>query len=285
MKKRILTMLLAMVMTIGLIACGGNSSETAEETETTTEETEKEKITIAIGNTYAPFCYLDESEKPAGYEAELFALVAEKMSDKYEVEVVCDSWDNLFVGVESGKYDIVSHHLAYNANRAEKYTISEESLMYYGNYRIVYKAGRTDITDLESLAGLTLSNDGKDNVGTFILPFNEEHPDNPIILQETEASDEAVVAGIQNGLYDGYIHTYFDVKTRFIDKYPDAGLELGSVDLVEDGLDCGTYAILQKGNTELKEDLDAAIKALRDEGKISELSVNWFGTDYSVQPE
>ena len=55
------------------------------------------------------------------------------MSDKYEVNIVCDSWDNLFLGVDSGKYDIISHHMAYNAEREEKYTVSKESLMFYGN--------------------------------------------------------------------------------------------------------------------------------------------------------
>lgn len=59
---------------------------------------------------------------------------------------------------------------------------------------------------------------------------------------------------------------------------------MGTVDLV-DGLDCGTYALLKKGNTDLKDDLDTAIKELREEGAISELSMEWFDADYSVEPE
>lgn len=107
---------------------------------------------------------------------------------------------NLFAGVETGKYDIVSHHLSYNEERAEQYTMSEESLMYYGNYRFIYKKGRTDITDIASTAGMTLANDSSDNIGKIIAQYNEEHPDNPIILQETIPSEEALVAGLENGL-------------------------------------------------------------------------------------
>lgn len=278
MKKRILTMLLATAMSAGLAACGGNSSTKAEEA----GETEKEKITIAIGNEYAPFCYLDESEKPAGYEAELFAMVAEKISGEYDVEIVCDNWDNLFVGLESGKYDVISHHLGSNEERAEKYTVSEEAMMFYGNYQIVYKAGRTDISDLESLAGMTLTNVKEGNAGKYLVEFNEAHPDNPIILQDTQPSLEATIMGIQNGLYDGYIHTGFDLQTRIMNVYPDAGLELGTEGLFDD-LDCGIYALLKKGNTEFQEVLDGALKELREEGKIAELSIEWFNADYSVQ--
>ena len=61
---------------------------------------------------------------------------------------------------------------------------------------------------------------------------------------------------------------------------------MSSVDRIDDAnMDCGTYALLKKGNDELQADFDAAIKALRDEGKIAELSIEWFGEDYSVNPQ
>ena len=72
------------------------------------------------------------------------------------------------------------------------------------SYRVIYKAGRTDISDLDSLAGKTMANAPTDNIGKALVAYNEEHPDNPIILQETFPSLEAMIAGIENGLYDGY---------------------------------------------------------------------------------
>ena len=284
MKKRVLALLLATMMLLGLAACSSDEG-TDSGKKNSDGGSGKQKITIAIGNAYKPFCYLNENEEPDGYEYDLFQLVAEKMSDKYDVEVVCDSWDNLFVGLESGKYDVVSHHMAYSDERAEKYTVSEESLMYFGSYRVIYKAGRTDISDLDSLAGKTMANAPTDNIGKALVAYNEEHPDNPIILQETFPSLEAMIAGIENGLYDGYTHTYFDLKTKYLDAYPDADLEMSDVPLLEDEEDCGTYALLKKGNTDLQADFDAAIKALREEGKIGELCVEWFGEDYSVNPQ
>lgn len=294
MKKRILSALLCGVLAVSmLMGCGGSDDSAAEgeqeqEAEGDEEQEEaadKQKIVIAIGNQYKPFCYLDENEEPAGYEYDLFTKVAEKMSDKYDVEVVCDSWDNLFAGIETGKYDIVSHHLAYNEERAEKYNVSSESLMYYGEYRFIYKKGRTDITDIASVAGMTLANSGNDNMGMAITKFNEEHPDNPIILQETYPSPEAIIAGIENGLYDAYTHTQFDLQTKYLDMYPDADVEMGTVSLLGDDMDCGTYALLKKGNDDLQADFDAAIKELREEGVIKDICMEWFNGDYSVVPE
>ena len=218
-------------------------------------------------------------------DIELFTKVAEKMSDKYDVKVVCDSWDNLFGGLETGKYDIVSHHLGYNAERAEKYNVSAESLMYFGEYRLVFKKGRTDISDMESLAGKTLANSGNDNIGKALVAFNEEHPDNPIVLQETMPNDESILSGIENGLYDAYTHTVFDCQTRFFDRYPEAEIEMSTVSLLGDDADCGTYALLKKGNDDLQADFDAAIKELREEGVIKELCMKWFNGDYSVKPK
>lgn len=284
MKKKVLSLLLCSIMIVGLLAgCGGTKEEAKNDKGDA--ESSKQEITIAIGNGYKPFCYLNDEEKPDGYEYDLFEKVAEKMSDKYEVNVVCDSWDNLFLGVDSGKYDIVSHHMAYNAERAEKYTVSKESLMYYGNYRFIYKKGRTDITDIASVAGMTLANSNVDNIGKVLQAYNDAHPDNPIILQETMPSLEAIIAGIENGLYDAYTHTQFDLQTKYIDMYPDADIELGTVNLMGDDMDCGTYAVLKKGNTDLQEEFDAAIKELRDDGTIKELCEKWFGADYSVKPE
>ena len=293
MKKRFFAMLLATLMLLGAAACssdesagGGNAAGGNGAGNEGGSDGGKQSITIAIGNAYRPFCYVNENEEPDGYEYDLFQLVAEKMSDKYDVKVVCDTGDNLFVGLESGKYDVVSHHMAYNEDRAEKYNVSAESLMYYGNYRLIYKKGRTDLTDLESLQGKVMCNSPTDNIGQILVKFNEEHPDNPIILQETFPSLEAMIAGIENGLYDAYTHTYFDLKTKYLDAYPDANIEMSSVDLIDDAnMDCGTYALLKKGNDELQADFDAAIKALRDEGKIAELSIEWFGEDYSVNPQ
>ena len=293
MKRRIIAMLLATLMLLGAAACssdesagGGNAAGGNNAGKEGGSDGGKQSITIAIGNTDRPFCYVNENEEPDGYEYDLFQLLAEEMSDKYDVEIVCDTWDNLFVGLESGKYDVVSHHMAYNEDRAEKYNVSAESLMYYGNYRLIYKKGRTDLTDLESLQGKVMCNSPTDNIGQILVDFNEEHPDNRIILQETFPSLEAMIAGIENGLYDAYTHTYFDLKTKYLDAYPDANIEMSSVDLIDDAnMDCGTYALLKKGNDELQADFDAAIKALRDEGKIAELSIEWFGEDYSVNPQ
>ena len=109
MKKRVLALILLALMLLPMAACGNDEENQGNEND---QNDEKQSITIAIGNSYQPFCYLNENEEPDGYENDLFELVAEKLSDKYNVKIVCESWDNIFVGLESGKYDLISHHLA-----------------------------------------------------------------------------------------------------------------------------------------------------------------------------
>ena len=222
MKKKVLALLMCGILAASSLGIGcsnkkeSDNAKTETQTEKKEDSDEKQKVTIAIGNGYKPFCYFDSiKENQTGYEYEVFEKVAEKMSDKYDVEVVCDSWDNLFTGLETGKYDVVSHHLASNPQRAEKYNVSAESLMYFGEYSSDSQKRTYRHYSLESLAGMNLANGDHDNMGKKFLAYNEEHQDNPIILQETVPSDESMIAGIENDLYDAYKPLFFDLQTRF----------------------------------------------------------------------
>ena len=92
MKRRIIAMLLATLMLLGAAACssdesagGGNAAGGNNDGNEGGSDGGKQSITIAIGNTYRPFCYVNENEEPDGYEYDLLQLLAEEMSDKYYV--------------------------------------------------------------------------------------------------------------------------------------------------------------------------------------------------------
>ena len=83
MKRRIIAMLLATLMLLGAAACssdesagGGNAAGGNNAGNEGGYDGGKQSITIAIGNTYRPFCYVNENEEPDGYEYDLFQLLA-----------------------------------------------------------------------------------------------------------------------------------------------------------------------------------------------------------------
>lgn len=112
MKKltKILALSLALCMVLALCACGGAKKEEAPATDAPTEAAPAEgaskgKLTMATNVDFPPYEYYDdETGEPTGIDVELVKMACEKIG--YEVEVVDMDFGSVVSGVATGKYDI-----------------------------------------------------------------------------------------------------------------------------------------------------------------------------------
>ena len=259
-----------------LTACNAKAAETEADNKSADGAESVQKIIVGTGNGYEPYCYLDENGELAGYEYEVLKEV-DKLLPQYEFEYQTSDFTNVLISLDAGKIDIAAHQYEYNDERNEKYLFGTEPYTTYVTYLVV-PADNNDITSLDDLAGKTIYTGGKGSNSTYIIEhYNEEHPDNKIAIENAESlTSEEFVQGLLSGKWDSAIATKRDVA-----KHNNAyGSE--AIKIVGDPVQSSsTNYLFAKDNTELQQAVDGAIKELKANGKLSEISIAQLGGDFT----
>ena len=108
--------------------------------------------------------------------------------------------------------------------------------------------------------------------------YNEQHPDNPIDIQYTDADASAALVDLYNGRYDACIYNQTYV-TGVMDEY---GYEYNVYEIPNaDEIEIPeAWILFSKDNTELRDEVDNALAEIKADGTLSEISVKYFGEDY-----
>lgn len=236
------------------------------------------KIIVGTGNGYKPYCYLDENGNLTGYEYEVLKAVDELLP-QYEFTYQTSDFTNVLISLDAGKIDIAAHQYEYNDERNEKYLFGTEPYTTYVTYLVV-PTDNKELNTLDNLQGKTVYTGGKGSNSTYIVEnYNDQHKDNPISIVNAESmTSEEFVQGLLSGKWDAAIATKRDVENhnRSYDETTDVIKITGAP--VQSS---STYYLFAKDNAELQQAVDGAIKQLRESGKLSEISKEILGGDYT----
>lgn len=244
---------------------------------TKSEASEVKKIVIGSGNSYNPYCYIDESGNAVGYEYDVLAAIDELLP-QYEFEYKSMAFDQILLSLDSGKIDVAAHQYEYTDERASKYLFSDESYTSYITY-ISVLSDDNEINGLEDLAGQRVRAGGATSATTQILKkWNADHPGKEIIIVNSDSStDEEVVAALKNGADRATVSKKSDIA-KLNSNYSDDGNDWIKA-VGEPVNNSQTYYLYKQGNDELKEAIDGALKTLKENGTLSELAIKWVGYD------
>ena len=104
--KKILALLLALSMALGLAACSGQDGKESDNSGDSDLAYIQEKGTLVVGITeFAPMDYKDDSGQWTGFDAELARLVAQRLG--VEVEFVVIDWGQKVNELNSQAIDVV----------------------------------------------------------------------------------------------------------------------------------------------------------------------------------
>lgn len=249
-------------------------SAAASETET---EAEGEVTTVQVGTmgTYSPYSYYDDDDNLTGYDIEVVRKV-EETDPTLHFEFTTGAWESLYPGLDSDKYQMLANQIVANDNTREKYYVTENS--YYTSVsQIITGADRDDISSLEDLEGKTVGLTVGDNFfNSAVENYNEEH-DDAINIQYYQEDITTILQDIENGRIDATIND----PAVAVSKAALQGLE---VKPVGDRLAEAAVVFVFKQDdvgAELRDRIDAALSELKENGELSELSIEWFGEDYT----
>lgn len=278
---------MASAMVLSLAACGGaktettaaeTSAETKEETtaadttaaDTTAAAAEAAGGTLIVGfdQDFPPMGFVGDNGEFTGFDLDLAKEVASRLGLEYKAQPI--AWDSKDMELESGNIDCIWNGFTMTG-REDDYTWTTP---YMANKQVFVVANDSDINSQADLAG-------------------------KVVEVQADSSAEAALRENQDLANTfGQLLTTPDYNTAFMD------LEQGAVDAVamdtivaayqikqrnadfkilDDALSEEEYGVgFKKGNTELRDKVQATLEEMAADGTLAKISDEWFGEDVTT---
>ena len=223
--------------------------------------------TLRVGTepTFAPFEFLDtKTQEFSGFDIDLIKAVADKAG--YDIKVMNMGFDALIPALSAGTIDVIASGISITEERQKKVDFPSP---YYqsGLSYLVRKADAEKIKTFADLKGKTLAVQigttaaakAKDIKDAKVQTFNNA---GDAILELANGGCEAV---INDKPVTDYILTQQPRLAKKVVHLPDM-------------LSADDFAmVVAKDRPELAAELNAALKALKENGEFDKLMMKWFG--------
>lgn len=287
MKKRVLCAALASMMALSMTACSsGSTATTAAETkeseaETTTEEASSEKAeettaagteggTLIVGfdQDFPPMGFLGDNGEYTGFDLELAQEVAKRLGLEYKAQPI--AWDAKDMELESGNIDCIWNGFTITG-REDDYTWTEP---YMANTQVFVVRNDSGIAGKDDLAGKVVECQADSSAEAAL----KEDPDLTATFAQllTTADYNSAFMDLQQGAVDAIamdvIVAGYQIQQRNADFI-----------ILDDSLSAEEYGVgFKKGNTELRDKVQATLEDMAKDGTMKEISEKWFGEDVTT---
>jgi len=245
---------------MGLAACGGGDSGSGS-----AASGGGDTITVGTEGTYAPFDFHDpKTNTLTGYDVEVVNAVAKKLGKKVKYSEV--TFDSIFAGLESKRYDVVADQISITPERQAKYTFSKPYTVSKGV--IVTKAGDSSVHSIADVKGKTSAQSSTSN-------WAQTAKDAGAKVDAVEGLTQAM-ALLKQGRVDITINDSLAILD-YLKTSGDTGVKIAAEtgDKTEQGF------AFRKDETALAKQFDTALDQLRADGTLKAISTKWFGEDVS----
>lgn len=237
----------------------------------------EEPLKIGVEGAYPPFSYTEADGTLAGFDIDIAkALCAEV---KRECELVQQEWDGMIPALKAHKFDAIVASMSITEERQRQVDFTDK---YYQTPARVVASKETDLTDTdEGLAGKRL---GVQRGTTHQCYAEKAFPDADLVLYGTQ---EEVFRDLAIGRLDAQLSDSLIAQKGFLDKSDGKDFAFVGGDHLD--LECygeGVGIAVRKGDDEMREALNGAISAIRDDGTYKKINDKYFSFDvYGGRPE
>ncbi|MFC9689575.1 ABC transporter substrate-binding protein [Kribbella sp. NPDC056951] len=243
----------------------------------------RERGTLIVGGGYGSGSvplgfYADDNKTPIGLEVDIAYLVAGELGLKPEIEVT--SWENLFVGLDSAKYDVGFSNITVTEKRKQKYdfaTYRKDDIAFEAK-----KGGTWKVTSGKDIAGKTIAVGSGTNQEKILVDWNEENikAGLPAATIKYFQKNTDTYLALSSGRIDGYFgpnpsiayHIATSGETESIGKFSGAGPTLQ-----------GLIAATTKKDSGLVEAYQAALNAAIADGSYAKVLARWNVASEAVE--
>ncbi len=254
--KKFLALMLAMLMALSLVACGGGNNAADDNNANDGDDAAMTKLVLGTSADYAPFefMYPDESGEMVygGIDVSVAQYIADEMGVELQVENM--GFDYLLTSLDKGDFDIVLAAMEATPDRLENADFSDP---YYTDVppAILVKADKAD--QYKTLADFNGKSIGAQTATTKLDMVNEMEGVNPVALQSVlDLVNELVYDKVDAILVDG------GVAKQYAEANPDLVIADASAELGEPAPYC---VAVQKGDPKgLLPAINAAIAKMNE---------------------
>ena len=274
--KKFLSLILCLVLLFTLAACGSKtepadepvpSEDSTEPADLLAEIRERGYIVIGTEGDWSPWTYTDESDNLTGFDVEVGALIAEGLG--VEAQFVTAAWDSLLAGLDSKRFDLVCNGVGWTEERAEKYSFSTPYV--YTHSVLVVRGDDDTISSFEDLNGKTTANTASSTYASLAEEYGAT-------VTPVDSLEETITLLLQERI-DATINSQVTI-VDYLAQHPDANLTIGAR---TEGKPV-VYPVRKAEDTDtLVAAIDEVLQELRDNGKLAELSIKYFGVDITKE--
>lgn len=264
-------LLLALLASLALMAGCGNNDAQDGDADADGQDAAKETLVVGLDDTFAPMGFRDEQGNLVGFDIDLATAVADELGMQVEFKPI--DWNAKEMELKAGTIDCVWNGMSITPERQENMALTNK----YLNNKIVLMAladSDIDVTSAKELADLKIGTQ-VDSSALQMLMANEAYESFKDNISEYETYDTAIM-DLKAGRVDVI------AVDQVLGEYTNNNLG-GEMKECTYSLGDDYYVIgFEKSNTELRDKVNDAIKALIDNGKAAEISSKWFGKDIVV---
>ena len=281
MKKKMIALTMAALMAASLTACGGGAKETtvattaadttaadtadttaAENAETSAEAAETEAaggvLVMATNAEFPPYEYHDGGEI-VGIDAEIAKAIAGELGMELEIEDI--AFDSIIPEITSGKADMGLAGMTVTEDRKQSVDFSDTYAK--ASQKVIVKED-SEITSPDDLAGKIVGV----QLGTTGDIYVSDLEADGTTVERYNKGFEAVQA-LSQGKIDAVVIDGEPAKT-FV-------AQTEGLKILEESFTDEEYAIaVKKGNTELLDKINGALKTLKENGTLDEIVAKYI---------
>ncbi|MBD1998624.1 transporter substrate-binding domain-containing protein [Leptolyngbya sp. FACHB-541] len=254
--------MLASSSAVVLAACGSNSADTSSDSPSASTG---QPLTVGTEGTYPPFSFRDlQSNELTGYDIDIATEVAKRL--ERTIEFVPTQWKSMLASLDAKRFDFVANQVSVTPEREQQYAFSQPYTV-SGAVVLVNQDNPKNIQSVNDLRGKV--------VGT---------------TQGSNFAKAAEEAGAEVKYYQGIAQVLTDLQQNRVDaalndrlyvltELKKANYRVRSVG--EPFTRETTAFVFRKDNTELRDQVNQALDAIKQDGTLANISNTWFGEDVS----
>lgn len=239
------------------------------------------QVIVGTSGQTKPLNYFDDNNNLVGLEIDILEEIDRRLNE-IEITYEITEFASLFAGLDSGKFDLVSNNLGENEERREKFLFS----LY--PYAITHNVIVTDMEqkpnlEIKDLAGKSFGVVPASPQSMFLETWNEDNPDLAVDIEYIDSDPSTIIRDVHSGRFDATIYntTYLhDVQETF-------GIELLAHAIEDEEVirPPGSYFIYRQEDEDLRNLMDEALAAMREDGTLADISHKYLSSDDTMLTE